>query len=173
MPRAVRAAFVFWGGPAFALGRRPRTEAGAPLVWEDLSGDLPRGWCPCHRRRGGGGSRSPRRRRDHCHHPRPGPPCRRACPRPSSVGGGEGKIAAAPAHCRRSQDGRRRAARRSSVAPQAFPMEWGRSYPRRGNRSSVCNGISNAGVLCSLWLSGPEHVCNFGTEPCFFLIFEH
>jgi hypothetical protein len=24
MPRAVRAAFVFWGGPAFALGRRPR-----------------------------------------------------------------------------------------------------------------------------------------------------
>jgi hypothetical protein len=28
-------------------------------------------------------------------------------------------------------------------------------------------------VFCSLWLSGPEHVCNFGTEPCFFLIFEH
>jgi hypothetical protein len=26
-----------------------------------------------------------------------------------------------------------------------------------------------AGV-CSLWLSGPEHVCIFGTEPCFFLI---
>ena len=24
MPRAVRAAFVFWGGPAFAQGRRPR-----------------------------------------------------------------------------------------------------------------------------------------------------
>jgi hypothetical protein len=24
-----------------------------------------------------------------------------------------------------------------------------------------------------LWLSGPEHVCIFGTEPCFFLIFEH
>jgi hypothetical protein len=25
-------------------------------------------------------------------------------------------------------------------------------------------------VSCSLWLSGPEHVCIFGTEPCFFLI---
>jgi hypothetical protein len=46
MPRAVWAAFVFWGGPAFALGRRPCAEAGAPLVWEDLSGDLPGGWCP-------------------------------------------------------------------------------------------------------------------------------
>jgi hypothetical protein len=42
-----------------------------------------------------------------------------------------------------------------------------------GNRSSVRNGTSNASVFCSLWLSGPEHVCNFGTEPCFFLIFEH
>jgi hypothetical protein len=26
---------------------------------------------------------------------------------------------------------------------------------------------------CSLRLSRPEYVCNFGTEPCFFLIFEH
>jgi hypothetical protein len=52
------------------------------------------------------------------------------------------------------------------------PSEWGCSYLRRGNRSSVCNGTSNANVFCSLWLSGPEHVCNFGTEPCFFLIFE-
>jgi hypothetical protein len=41
-----------------------------------------------------------------------------------------------------------------------------------GNRSSVCNGTSNAGVFCSFRLSGPEHVCNYGTEPCFFLIFE-
>jgi hypothetical protein len=97
IPRAARAAFVFWGGPAFALGRRPCAEAGAPLVWEDLSGDLPGGWCPCHRRRGGGGSRSPRHRRDHCHHPRPGPLVLCTCPRPSSVGVGEGKIAAAPA----------------------------------------------------------------------------
>jgi hypothetical protein len=28
-------------------------------------------------------------------------------------------------------------------------------------------------VFCLLWLSGPEHVCIFGAEPCFFLIFEH
>jgi hypothetical protein len=33
----------------------------------------------------------------------------------------------------------------------------GCSYPREWNRSSVCNGILSAGV-CSLWLSGPEHL---------------
>jgi hypothetical protein len=52
---------------------------------------------PCRRCRGGGGSRSPRCRRDHCHHPRFGPPALRTCPRPSSVGVGEGKVAAASA----------------------------------------------------------------------------
>jgi hypothetical protein len=52
------------------------------------------------------------------------------------------------------------------------PMEWGCSYLRRGNQSSVCNGTPSARVFCSLRLSGPEHVCNVGTEPCFFLIFE-
>jgi hypothetical protein len=41
MPRAARAAFVFWGGPAFAPGWRPHAEVGAPLAREDLSGDLP------------------------------------------------------------------------------------------------------------------------------------
>jgi hypothetical protein len=50
---------------------------------------------PCRRCRGGGGSRSPRRRRDHRHHPRFGPPALCTCPRPSSVGVGEGKAAAA------------------------------------------------------------------------------
>jgi hypothetical protein len=40
---AARAAFVFWGGPAFAPVRRLRAEVGAPLVREDLSGDLPEG----------------------------------------------------------------------------------------------------------------------------------
>jgi hypothetical protein len=45
----------------------------------------------------------------------------------------------------------------------------GCSYLRRWNRSSVCNGTLSAGV-CSLWLLGPEHVCIFGTETCFFLI---
>jgi hypothetical protein len=39
--RAARAAFVFRGGPAFASVRCLRAEVGAPLVWEDLSGDLP------------------------------------------------------------------------------------------------------------------------------------
>jgi hypothetical protein len=34
----------------------------------------------------------------------------------------------------------------------------GCSYPREWNRSSVCNGTLSAGV-CSLRLSGPEHVC--------------
>jgi hypothetical protein len=41
--RAARAAFVFWGGPAFAPVRRPRAEVGAPFVREDPSGDLPEG----------------------------------------------------------------------------------------------------------------------------------
>jgi hypothetical protein len=50
---------------------------------------------PCRRCRGGGGSRSPRRRRDHRHHPRFGPPALCTCPRPSSVGVGEGRVAAA------------------------------------------------------------------------------
>jgi hypothetical protein len=41
--RAARAAFVFWGCPTFAPVRRLRAEVGAPLVREDLSGDLPMG----------------------------------------------------------------------------------------------------------------------------------
>jgi hypothetical protein len=41
--RAARAAFVFWGCPAFAPVRRLRVEVGAPLVREDPSGDLPVG----------------------------------------------------------------------------------------------------------------------------------
>jgi hypothetical protein len=43
MPRAARAAFVFWGGPAFAPVWCLRAEVGAPLVREDLSGDRPEG----------------------------------------------------------------------------------------------------------------------------------
>jgi hypothetical protein len=43
MSRAARAAFVFWGGPAFTPVRRLHAEVGAPLVREDLSGDLPEG----------------------------------------------------------------------------------------------------------------------------------
>jgi hypothetical protein len=41
--RAARAAFMFWGGPAFAPIRCLRAEVGAPLVREDPSGDLPAG----------------------------------------------------------------------------------------------------------------------------------
>jgi hypothetical protein len=65
--------------------------------------------------------------------------------------------------------------RAAASHPSAFccsagpPIVGGCLYLRRWNRSSVCNGTLSAGV-CSLWLSGPEHVCIFGTEPCFFLI---
>jgi hypothetical protein len=51
------------------------------------------------------------------------------------------------------------------VAPQALRC-GGCSYPRGRNRSSVCNGTLSAGV-CSLWLSGPEHVCIFDVKSCF------
>jgi hypothetical protein len=60
------------------------------------------------------------------------------------------------------------ASRPKLVAPQALRC-GGCSYPRGRNRSSVCNGTLSASV-CSLWLSGPEHVCIFGIKPCFFLI---
>jgi hypothetical protein len=43
------------------------------------------------------------------------------------------------------------------VVPQALRC-GGCSYLREWNRSSVCNGILSAGV-CSLRLSGPEHLC--------------
>jgi hypothetical protein len=54
------------------------------------------------------------------------------------------------------------------VIPQALRC-GGCSYPREWNQSSVCNGILSAGV-CSLWLSGPEHLGILGAIPCFFLI---
>jgi hypothetical protein len=120
--RAARAAFVFWGCPAFATVRGFRAEVGASLVREDPSGDLPMGGRSGRRCRGGCGLRSSRRRRDHCHHPRSGAPALCTCPRPSSVGVGEGKVAAA-----------------SALGPSLLP--WGR------NRGSVCIGTLNAGVL--------------------------
>jgi hypothetical protein len=49
------------------------------------------------------------------------------------------------------------ASRPEFVVPQALRC-GGCSSPREWNRSSVCNGTLSAGV-CSLWLSGPEHVC--------------
>jgi hypothetical protein len=116
---------------------------------------------PCRWCRGGCGSRSPRRRRDHRHHQRFGPPALCTCPRPSSVGIGEGKIAAAPAlrpallQFGHPEQGsllllsERAAASRPSVfcCSAGPPIEWGCSYPRRWNRSSVCNGTLNASVF--------------------------
>jgi hypothetical protein len=60
------------------------------------------------------------------------------------------------------------ASRPEFVVPQALRC-GGCSYPREWNRSSVCNGTLSAGV-CSLWLSGPEHLGILGVIPCFFLI---
>jgi hypothetical protein len=54
------------------------------------------------------------------------------------------------------------------IVPQALRC-GGCSYPREWNRSSVCNGTLSAGV-CSLWLSGPQHLGILGAIPCFFLI---
>jgi hypothetical protein len=48
--------------------------------------------------------------------------------------------------------------------------------PARMQHSVLCprfrgeDGTEDLPVPCSLWLLGPEHVCIFGTEPCFFLI---
>jgi hypothetical protein len=56
-----------------------------------------------------------------------------------------------------------------ALSPRGPSNVGGCSYPRGQNWSSVCNGTLSAGVY-SLWLSGPEHVCIFGTKPCFFLI---
>jgi hypothetical protein len=110
----------------------------------------------------GGGSRSPRCRRDHRHHPRFGPPALCTCPRPSSIGVGEGKVAAASA-LRPSllQFGHPEwgsslllPERATASRPSVFccsagppPIEWGCSYLRRWNQSSVCNGTSNASVF--------------------------
>jgi hypothetical protein len=54
------------------------------------------------------------------------------------------------------------------VVPQALRC-GGCSYPWEWNRSFVCNGTLSVGV-CSLWLSGPEHLGILGAIPCFFLI---
>jgi hypothetical protein len=44
------------------------------------------------------------------------------------------------------------------LSPRRLSNVGGCSYLRGRNRSSVCNGTLSAGV-CSLWLSGPEHLC--------------
>jgi hypothetical protein len=63
------------------------------------------------------------------------------------------------------------ASRLEFVVPQALRC-GGCSYPRGWNQSSICNGTLSAGV-CSLWLSGPEHLGIFGCNTMFFPYFEH
>jgi hypothetical protein len=58
------------------------------------------------------------------------------------------------------------------LSPRRPSNVGGCSYLREWNRSSVCNCTLSAGV-CSLWLSGPEHVGIFGCNTVFFLIFKH
>jgi hypothetical protein len=91
-----------------------------------------------------------------------------ACPRPSCGDVGEGLPAAAFAlrpslqlSCRPRQRSLSllqwsAASQLEFVIPQAL-WRGGCSYPREWNRSSVCNGTLSTGV-CSLWLSGPEHL---------------
>jgi hypothetical protein len=117
---------------------------------------------PCRRCQGGGGSRSPRRRRDHRHHSRFGPPALCTCPRPSSVGVGEGKIAALPTlrpallqfgHPERgslSSQSERAAASCPSVFCRSAGPPPSSGVVRTcggGNQSSVCNGTLNASVF--------------------------
>jgi hypothetical protein len=44
------------------------------------------------------------------------------------------------------------------LSPRKPSNVGGCSYLRGWNQSSICNGTLSAGV-CSLWLSGPEHLC--------------
>jgi hypothetical protein len=98
--RAARAAFVFWGCPAFAPVRCLCAEVDAPLVREDPSGDLPAGrWLPSS------ASRWWRLKKSSSPTGSPPPSALRAsgslaliaCPRPSSGDTGEGIVAAASA----------------------------------------------------------------------------
>jgi hypothetical protein len=162
MPSAARAAFVFWGGPAFAPGWRPRAEAGAPLVWEDLSGDLPGGWCPP--------PSAPRRRRLEKSPSPTGslPPSALWASGPSYLssplerrrGRGQDCSSAHPEACaavaRPSGAGVVVVVVRAGggeplvsllLLRRPTPMERGCSYLRTGNRSSVCNGTLNASVF--------------------------
>jgi hypothetical protein len=104
-----------------------------------------------------------------------------ACPRPSSGDAGEGLVAAASdlrssllLFSRPEQRSlsllteRAAASQLEFVVPRALRC-GGCSYPREWNWSSICNGTLSADV-CSLWLSGPEHLGILGAIPCFFLI---
>jgi hypothetical protein len=94
-----------------------------------------------------------------------------SCPRPSSGVVGEGLAAAASTLRSLLLLLRSLVGRLEFVVPQALRC-GGCSDPQEWNRSSVCNGTLSAGV-CSLWLSGPEHVGIFGCNTVFFPHFEH
>jgi hypothetical protein len=162
MSRAARAAFVFWGGPAFAPAWHLRAEVGAPLVREYLSGDLPEGLWPL--------PSVPRRRRlEKSPSPTGSPP-------PSALRASGSLYLSSPLERRRGRGQDRSSAHPEACAAAArpsgarivvvvvrasggeplvsllllrrpTPIEWGCSYMRRGNRSSVCNGTSNASVF--------------------------
>jgi hypothetical protein len=57
------------------------------------------------------------------------------------------------------------------VAPRAS-LAWRLSIPVETEPEFRLKWHSKCQCFCSLRLLGPEHVCDFGTEPCFFLIFE-
>jgi hypothetical protein len=159
MSRAARAAFVFWGGPAFAPVWRLRAEVGAPLVREDLSGDLPEGRWPL--------PPVPRRRRlEKSPSPTGSPPpsALRASgslylssPLERRHGRGQDCSSAHPEACAAAvrPPGAGVAVRAGGGEPpvslmllrRPSPIEWGCSYLRRGNWSSVCNGTLNASVF--------------------------
>jgi hypothetical protein len=106
-----------------------------------------------------------------------------ACPRPLSGDVGEGLVAAASAlrpslllfgHLERRSlsllPERAAVSHLESRRPAGPPM-WGVVRTCGGrNQSSVCNGTLSAGV-CSMWLSGPEHVGIFGCNTIFFSSF--
>jgi hypothetical protein len=188
MPRAARVAFVFWGGPAFAPGWCLHAEAGPPLVREDLSGDLPWGIWPL--------PLVPRRRRlEKSPSPTGSPP-------PSAPRASGSLYLSPPLERRRGRGQDCGNAHREACAAAArpseaevvvavvragggeplvsllllrrpTPIEWGCSYLRRGNRSSVCNGTWNASVFVHDGCRGLNMYVILAWSRVFFLVFEH
>jgi hypothetical protein len=94
-PTAGVVSFSALGSPAWLPVPPPAARA---VVASRAREDRPRRRALLGRRScSGAGSRRSRRRRDHRHHPRFGHPALCTCPRPSSVGVGEGKVATASA----------------------------------------------------------------------------
>jgi hypothetical protein len=157
---AARAAFVFWGYPAFAPVRCLRTEVGAPLIREDPSGDLPVGrrlppsvlrWRWLKKSSSPMGSAPPsaprasdslylssplerRRGRGHC--------C--SSVRPEAIAAAvqppEAEVVVAAA-------GAGGGGRPGALSPRGPSNVGGCSYPQGRNWSSVCNGTLSASVL--------------------------